>query len=86
METNSFFFPAAMLHYCLVFQPRGLSSAVNIYAASPRCFDGASLAQHDRENTGVIPSVAEESRGNELFLLPRGKVVLLFSFAAARVK
>ena len=66
--------------------PRGLNSAVIIYAASPRCFDGASLAQHDRENTGVIPSVVEESRGNELFLLPRDDVFLLFKFHSARVK
>ena len=34
----------------------------------------------------VIPSVVEESRGNEFFLLPRGNVALLFSFSAARVK
>ena len=33
----------------------------------------------------VIPSVVEESRGNEFFLIPRGKGLLLFNFSSARV-
>ena len=70
--------------------------------ASARCFDCASLAQHDKRTKWchsehfipchsehfyftVIPSVAEESRGNESFLIPRGKVLLLFKRCAARV-
>ena len=40
-----FFFPAAGLFCCLSIPPRGLSSAVHLYAAAPRCFD---YAQHDR--------------------------------------
>ena len=34
----------------------------------------------------VIPSEVEESRGNEYFLIPRGKLFLLFKFFAARVR
>ena len=34
----------------------------------------------------VIPSVVEESRGNEFFLLPRGGVLFLFKHCAARAK
>ena len=36
-------------------------------------------------HNGVIPSEVEESRGNELFLLPCGRVFLLFKFCSARV-
>ena len=55
----------------------------------------ASLAQHDRKKNVsfraqhfplVIPSVAEESRGNDSFLLPRDGALLLFRFYAAMVK
>ena len=42
-------------------------------------------AQHDRRKC-VIPSVAEESRGNEFFLIPRDKGLLLFNFSSARIR
>ena len=51
--------------------------------ASARCFDKLNMTD---EKNGVIPSVVEESRGNEFFLLPRGWVYLLFKYCAARVK
>ena len=35
--------------------------------------DVSTDAQHDGAE-GVIPSEAEESRGNEFFLIPRGRV------------
>ena len=54
----------------------------NVFSHAPSFEQSVTSNTH----TPVIPSVAEESRGNELFLLPRGKVALLFSFAAARVK
>ena len=38
------------------------------------------------EKISVIPSVAEESRGNEFFLLPRDGDFLLLGFFSARVK
>ena len=39
-----------------------------------------------KRTTSVIPSVVEESRGNEFFLIPRGKVVRVFKFSSARVR
>ncbi len=39
--------------------------------ASARCFDALRLLNMTEEKISVIPSVAEESRGNEFFLLPR---------------
>ena len=38
--------------------------------ASARCFDKLNMTD---EKNGVIPSVVEESRGNEFFLIPRGR-------------
>ena len=46
-------------------------------AATHRCFDGASLAQHDRRKKRVIPSEVEKSRGNE-----RGVLFLILAFSA----
>ena len=51
--------------------------------ASARCFDKLNMTD---EKNGVIPSVVEESRGNEFFLIPRGEVYLLFKYCAARVR
>ena len=42
-------------------------------------------AQHDRRKC-VIPSVVEESRGNEFFLIHRDKGLLLFNFSSARIR
>ena len=39
-----------------------------------------------KRTTSVIPSGAEESRGNEFFLIPRDKGLLLFNFSSARVR
>ena len=38
--------------------------------ASARCFDALRLLNMTEEKISVIPSEAEESRGNEFFLLP----------------
>ena len=39
--------------------------------ASARCFDALRLLNMTEEKISVIPSVAEESRENEFFLIPR---------------
>ena len=67
-------------HYCsLGIAPRGVSFSVAKHTASPGCFD---YAQHDgKKENGVIPSVVEESRGNE-----RGGLFLILAFAAENLK
>ena len=47
--------------------------------------DVSTDAQHDGAE-GVIPSEAEESRGNEFLLIPRGRVLLLFMYFSARAE
>ena len=75
---SPFSFPAAELFCFLGLPPRGLSSAVN-QTALPRDVSAAlRLLNMTERKSPVIPSEAEESRGNErgglnLYLLsPRG--------------
>ena len=76
METNSFFFPAAGFYFCLNICAARAKQCRYSNNASARCFDCATLAQHDRGGDvsfrafyfTVIPSEAEESRGNGLFM------------------
>ena len=74
-----FLLPRGWAFPCHSERSRGISWKRNVrlvFCSSARCFDSASLAQHDRkENVSfrlfyftVIPSVAEESRGNGLVL------------------
>ena len=69
LSSNS---PRQGCYYCLEFVPRGLSSAI-ISQRFREMKGGSSLAQHDERKSlsfrafyfTVIPSEAEESRGNE---------------------
>ena len=47
--------------------------------------DVSTDAQHDGPE-GVIPSEAEESRGNDFFLIPRGRVLLVFGYSSTRAE
>ena len=48
--------------------------------ASARCFDALRLLNMTEEKISVIPSVAEESRENEFFLIPRDGDFFYLSF------